>query len=514
MFLMQDAGRAPDDNFWYEPIGIANSSGANVSPATALKLTTIYACVKVISETVAQLPLHLYRDAAGGGKEKATDHPLYNVLHTRPNNYQTSFEWREMMQTHVLIKGNAYSEMIFSGYQVSELIPLHPDHVTPVPLDNGSYRYDYKDPQTNQVRAINRYSMLHLRGQSFGGLLGLNPIELQAEAIGLGLSMQEYNARFIKNDTRTSSWIEYNGSFKDIEAKRRFRQSWEESQAGGRINKTAVLEHGMKYNQVQVNNRDVQFIEARVNSEKEMARIFRMPPHKVGIMDDATFSNIEQQSTEFVVDTMMPWLVRWEQVLMRDVILEDDGIFPKFSVDGLLRGDSTARSAYYASGITSGWLAPNEARELEDRNPIEGLDKPLKQMNMATVGEDTEDPAEESEDIPDPNAARMVEIKRNAAARVVNKETLALGKEYAKAMKAADIDGFTAGVEKTYNQKHVYYVMTHMVISKQSAENYVNESKSAIFAAMNTEIANSEPAITALIDEWQLNKADTLSELE
>ena len=386
MFLTRDikAAAGPADDFWYGPI---SRGAAPVSPDTALRLSVVWACVKVLSETVGSTPLHLYRRLPDGGKERATDHPLSALIRQRPNRWQTAMEWREMMQGHLALRGNAYSEILSDARgRITDLVPIHPDHVSVEVMDSGMPRYRVREKIGTRVLLWSE--MLHIRGLSADGYVGLSPIECERETIGEAIGAQDYGGRFYANDAQASRWIEFPGNFKTQEDRQRFRESWQASQVGFNRFKTPVLEAGMKLHETGIKHTDAQFLEMRRYKDSDIARIFRVQPHKVGILTDATFSNIEQQSIEFVQDTMLPWFVRWEQALTMALLDQDerDDMFFEFLVNGLLRGDAAARSAYYGSGIQDGWLVRNEVRAMENMNPIEGLDKPLEPLNMAPAG--------------------------------------------------------------------------------------------------------------------------------
>jgi hypothetical protein len=223
--------------------------------------------------------------------------------------------------------------------------------------------------------------------------MGMSPIELARESLGMALAAQDYGARFFANDAKpTGGWIEFPGSFKDTEAKKVFRESYQQAQSGPNRGKVLVLENGMKFHEVGVTNKDAQFLELRKFQITDIARLFRVPPHMIADLERATFSNIEQQSLEFVMHTMTPWAERWEASIESELLLEGDDIEIEFDFANLMRGDAASRSSYYQSGIQNGWLTRNEARVSENLNPIDGLDQPLRPLNMVE-----EDAAEELE---------------------------------------------------------------------------------------------------------------------
>jgi HK97 family phage portal protein len=318
---------------------------------------------------------------------------LFRLLAKRPNRFQNPFEWREMLQGHLALRGNAYNQIITNAKgEVVELMPLHPDRIRLELLPSGEYRYRFTD-RFGTESVLPRGEVWHLRGLSSDGLMGMSPIELARENLGMALAAQDYGARFFANDAKpTGGWIEFPGSFKDSEAKKVFRESYQQAQSGANRGKVLVLENGMKFHEVGVTNKDAQFLELRKFQITDIARLFRVPPHRLADRERATFSNIEQQSLEFVMHTMTPWAERWEASIESELLLERDDIEVEFDFANLMRGDASSRSSYYQSGIQNGWLTRNEARIAENLNPIDGLDQPLRPLNMVE-----EDAAEELE---------------------------------------------------------------------------------------------------------------------
>jgi HK97 family phage portal protein len=376
---------------------------------------------------MASLPLVVYQRRADGGKDKITDHWLYRLLANRPNRFQNPFEWREMLQGHLALRGNAYNQIITNAKgEVVELMPLHPDRIRLELLPSGEYRYRFTD-RFGTESILPRGEVWHLRGLSSDGLLGMSPIELARESLGMALAAQDYGARFFANDAKpTGGWIEFPGSFKDSEAKKVFRESYQQAQSGANRGKVLVLENGMKFHEVGVTNKDAQFLELRKFQITDVARLFRVPPHMIGDLDRATFSNIEQQSLEFVMHTMTPWAERWEASIESELLLEGDDIEVEFDFANLMRGDAASRASYYQSGIQNGWLTRNEARIAENLNPLEGLDEPLRPLNMVEESnaedveldtEQTEYPSQEATEPSDEAVARLRALIDSSAER-------------------------------------------------------------------------------------------------
>ena len=371
------------------------TSGKTVNERTALQTTAVYACVRILSETIASLPLHVYRYTEGG-KAKDTEHVLYTLLHDEPNPDMTSFVFRETLMSHLLIWGNAYSQILRdrSG-QVIGLYPLLPDQMSVHRSEKGKLFYVYnRDEEDNpnfQEKGsivLSQEEVLHIPGLGFDGLIGYSPIALAKNAVGMTLACEEYGASFFGNGANPDGVLEHPGILKDPA---KVRDSWNAVYQGTRnAHKVAVLEEGMSYKQIGIPPEEAQFLETRKFQINEIARLFRIPPHMVGDLEKSSFSNIEQQSLEFVKYTLDPWVVRFEQALKKSLLLPEEKKthFIKFNVDGLLRGDYQSRMNGYAIGRQNGWLSTNDIRELEELNPIppeEGGDLYLINGNMTKL---------------------------------------------------------------------------------------------------------------------------------
>ncbi|MDD6967108.1 MAG: phage portal protein [Firmicutes bacterium] len=354
-----------------------SASGKQVNERTSMQMTAVYSCVRILSEAVASLPLNVYRYTDTGGKEKAFDHPLYRLLHDEPNPEMSSFIFRETLMTHLLLWGNAYAQIIRNGKgEVIALYPLMPDRMTVDRDENGRLYYKYRksndDAPTMEsgVVILAPSDVLHVPGLGFDGLVGYSPIAMAKSAIGLAIAAEEYGSKFYANGAAPSGVLEHPGTLKDPA---RVRDSWN-STFGGSSNshKVAVLEEGMKYTPISISPNEAQFLETRKFQINEIARIFRVPPHMVGDLEKSSFSNIEQQSLEFVKYTLDPWVIRWEQALYRTLLSEEEKktYFFKFNVEGLLRGDYQSRMQGYATARQNGWMSANDIRELEDLDRI------------------------------------------------------------------------------------------------------------------------------------------------
>ena len=346
----------------------STNSGKTVNERTAMQTTAVYACVRILAETLASLPLHTYK-YTNSGKEKAIDHQLYYLLHDEPNPEMTSFVFRETLMSHLLLWGNAYAQIVRdrSG-RVLALYPLLPDKMTVDRDSRGQVFYQYQvdgGPVT-----LKSDSVLHIPGLGFDGLIGYSPIAMAKNAIGMAIATEEYGAKFFANGANPGGVLEHPGVVKDP---KRIRDSWNAVyQGSGNAHRMAVLEEGMKFSPIGIPPEQAQFIATRKFQLNEIARIFRIPPHMIGDLEKSSFSNIEQQSLEFVKYTLDPWVVRWEQSMQKVLLLpsEKREYFVKFNVDGLLRGDYQSRMSGYAVGRQNGWLSSNDIRELENLNKI------------------------------------------------------------------------------------------------------------------------------------------------
>ena len=354
------------------------TSGKPVNERTAMQTTAVYACVRVLAEAVASLPLHVYEYQDDGGKKLVHDHPLYYLLHDEPNPEMTSFVFRETLMSHLLIWGNAYAQIIRDGAgRVLGLYPLLPDKMEVQRDDKGNIYYVYsrnsdENPTFKEYGNIKLKAedVLHIPGLGFDGLIGYSPIAMAKNAVGMTLACEEYGASFFANGANPGGVLEHPGVLKDPS---KVRESWNSVYRGvSNAHKIAVLEEGMKYQQIGIPPEEAQFLETRKFQINEIARLYRIPPHMVGDLDKSSFSNIEQQSLEFVKYTLDPWVIRWEQSLQRSLLLpgEKGKYFIKLNVDGLLRGDYQSRMNGYAVGRQNGWFSANDIREMENMNPI------------------------------------------------------------------------------------------------------------------------------------------------
>ena len=367
----------------------SSMSGKSVTPSSAIQVSAVYACVRVIAETIASLPLHVY-ESTDAGSRKANEHPLYRLLHDEPNTEMTSFIWREVMLSHLLLYGNSYCQILRSGRsKIVGLYPLLPDHMAVDRDTKGKLTYTYTTSE-GRMEQLNPEDVLHIPGLGFDGVMGYSPIALEKAAIGLGIAAEEYGSKFFQNGARPSGILTHPNTVKDPAA---LRASWNAAYGGsGNASRVAVLEEGMTFVPLSMPNNEAQFLETRKFQVTEICRIFRVPPHMIGDLERATFSNIESQNISFAVHTIRPWLVRIEQAINKTLIPENEKgrYYVQFNIDGLMRGDYKSRMEGYAIARQNGWMSANDIRALENLNSIaaeEGGDAYLVNGNMIPISQ-------------------------------------------------------------------------------------------------------------------------------
>ena len=394
--------RSPWGDFFFSSPGSRTATGMRVTADGAMQLSAVYTCVRVLTESFAVLPFKLYRPRMNGkGRQLVTNHWAYTLFTRTPNRFQNAFIWRELLQGHLVLRGNSFCEIVDDGRGgVAELLPRHPDRIKVELLDNGSWRYRLTDLDGTQ-RTVRRDQMWHIRGLSSDGICGYNPIELARETISAGLAAQDYGNRFFANDAKPSGgWIEYPGRIADKSARLALGEQIKDAISGQNRHKILTLDQGMKYHEVGLSNKDSQFLESRGYTRTEIAGLFRVPPHMVADLSRATFSNIEQQSIDFWQNTMLPWTERWESAV-EDLIGEPD-LEVEFDFRNLMRGDAASRGVYLHNLVLDGVITRNEARGWEGLDPIEGLDVPLIPANERELGDpDPNGEAGAGEGLPD-----------------------------------------------------------------------------------------------------------------
>jgi HK97 family phage portal protein len=370
--------------------GRLSATGVMVDADSAMRVTAVYACVRVLAESVASLPFCIYRRLANG-KEIAKDHPLYPLLHDMPNEIMTSFEFREAGMAAVALRGNAYTRVVRdNGGRVREMVPLPLAYTKPrIASDRRTLLFDVEWPdQAKETLTLGE--CWHVKGMTLDGIIGVSAIAYAREAIGLALALEEHGARLFSNGARPQGIITLPGSLTQEQVNDN-RTAWSDAYGGlQNAHKTAVLQGEIKYQPLTMTSEDAQFIEARKFQASEIARMFRVPPHMIGDLEKATFSNIEHQAIEFVKYTLRPWLIRWEQAANRDLLTESEReeYFIEFNPEGLLRGDIASRYQAYAIAIQNGIRNRAEIRETENLDPgPPELAEFLQPVNMGVVGE-------------------------------------------------------------------------------------------------------------------------------
>jgi len=450
-------------------LGQRSAAGVSVSEEGSLTSTAVWACVKVLAESIAQLPLITYRRVDNGGKTRATDHPVYGLLKDSPNPELTSFEFRSTIAAHVATWGNGFAEIVWGkrGYPEA-LWPLLPGKMENIERRNGTLFYTYRLPD-NSTKILSGQQVLHVRGLSGNGLWGYSPVRQAMQAVGLSLALEEYGARFFGNGARPGGVLSHPGRLSD-EAQKRLKASFNEAHEGlANSHRLKILEEGMSYTAIGIPPEEAQFLQARQFQIAEIARIYRVPLHMVGDLSRSTNNNIEHQSLEFVQYTLMPWLTNFEQAYQRDLLSPRDrmSLDIEHLVDGLLRGDNKSRNEALAIQRQNGVITVNEWRAIENMNPVEGGDTRIEPLNMAAVGTNmarmstpqTETrQMERRADVEEMVRTRLglagsqVSLLVDIAERVTRRETSDVGRAVAKYLRrGSDVAGFLEWAKEFYN---------------------------------------------------------------
>lgn len=488
--LEPKATHAPWDDFWYQLYpGYDTQAGVTVSVDRIEQIAAVHCARAILSETLAHVPLKTQR-RIDRGKEVALDHPLYRVLHDSPNNIQTSLEWREQMMGDLVFRGNCYSEIWPPRGTVKELRPLHPDRMTPVLLPNFRIGYSYRD-ENNEVRSYLQQEILHVRGYSKNVIQGMSPIGAMRESMGLTMALEQFGASLFKNGALHRMIFKHPGKLSDG-AFKRLKEDLRAESGMSTANTTRILEEGMSTEKISMTSDDAQFLLSRKFQISEIARWFHIPPHLIGDLEKATFSNIEEQELEFVIFTMVPWFVRWEQALDK-ALFGTPEIFAEFVVDGLLRGDIQKRYTAYREGVTNGWLTRNEVRQKENLNSAPGLDDFLVPLNMATIDQQGRvvplepptapepAPAPEPDDEQQQALARLGRIQMAVAQRAIRKE----GQALLTALKRHGDDPvkMQSWAEKFYKD-HADYIAEGLAVDRSRAETFAAQHKARVLCSI------------------------------
>lgn len=537
--------------------GSMTSSGVYVTEAGSLSISAVYAAVRVLAESVSSLPLKLYR-RDGRNRAPAPDHPLYSVLQRQGNNLMTAMKAREVAMLHLLLWGNAFLEIQRNGRgDVVGLWPIHPGRVVvSVKIVDGQPTLSYDVQNTKKGSTpMGPEDILLIAGLGTD-YLGKSPIQLHREGLGIEISARRYGAKFFSNDARPGLVLEHPGVMGD-EAFENFMTSWTAvHQGSNNAHRVAILEEGMKASVVGLPPDDAQFIETRKYGRSEVASIFRVPPHMIGDLERATFSNIEHQSIEFVVHSLRPWLVRIEQAITSQLLSEDEQgeYYVRHMVDGLLRGDTQSRYDAYTKARNWGWMSANDIRELEDQNPVDGGDVYLQPLNMVPAGTDpfADDtgtsaraalpPARGIERRAAPprvkSASALQAVYLDTFRRIVTREIVEIRRAVTTYLEAGDIEGFRAWVVEfadkqagwmTPRMLPIFQAMAEAMIeaaateigsdvtagdmqqfvqdySEASASRYVSASRGQLLGLLVEE--GPMEAVEARLDEWGDTRAD------
>lgn len=547
------------DDLWMEVASLA-ASGSMVTPDRAVQHAAVYACVKVIAETIATLPLITYSRAKDGSKSRATELPIYDILNTNPNAdlKMSRVDFLETQIAHLLLRGNAYAQIISNRVDVKKLVPIHPDKMIVKVEKSGKGQANkvvYKYKESGQEIEIPSDQILHIKDWCPDGVLGKSRIEQTKDTIGLALAKDSYESLLYAQGTRLSGLLTHPKTLTD-ETASRIGKSFRESYSGkDNMHKVAILEEGMDFKQISMTNSDAEFVESRKLSVVDICRIFRVPPHVIADLSNSTFSNIEHQSIAFVVHTIRPWIVRIEQAINRDIIpLVDRGknqeIYAEFLIDGLLRGDQKSRYESYKIGLGNGFLSPNDIRALENMNPIEGGERyfipannmvPLDRMDeyvdaqvqdnsqvgvldnpLANVGKSTQGEEQDGEvvDESEKNSIKFrdfaAELKVSYLPVVVDAFQRCLTKEINEVARFAKSKDATKKIVNFYSEKHPANIQQNLLPALRAVDEQLSVGKT-IFAqksAKRSEIAGVLDDFTQKYVNSRLKRAEESQEVK
>jgi len=476
-----------------------SSSGVSVTEQSALKFSAVWACIRILSEGLASLPLEVYERTADGRKS-ASAHPVRRLLHDQPNDNMTSFVFRETVQSHAVSWGNGYAFIEHKNGRPFALHPLMPDVTT---VDRTDGKIVYKTKVNGQKVDLDPVEVLHIPGLGFDGMKGYSPIKMASDSIGIGLAIQQFGGRFFSQGQQPSGVLSVPGTLKDGQASN-MREQWQSLYSGTEnAHRVAVLEGEAKYQPITISPEDAQTLETRKFQITDIARIFRVPPHMLADLEGATFSNIEQQSLEFVVHSLRPWLVRWEQEINRKLFSESERkkYFVEFNVSGLLRGDIASRYAAYAIGKQWGWLSTNDVRKKENLNPVDGGDVYLVPLNMA----DQAAPKQNEPRSIEPENSRLMSVLANSIQRISLAEQEGLVRAIRK--HAESPDAFNEWAE-SWIEKRSGYIADTLQVDAGVAESHLRYSINNLFKSGDISAESECWAKTRAVELLQLYKGD------
>ncbi|WIM56110.1 phage portal protein [Pantoea anthophila] len=369
--------------FWQEWMGMS-TSGKVVSADKAIRLSAVWACVRLLSESVSTLPLKIYERQSDGSRKPAIQHPAYQVLCRRPNLEMTPSRFMLMLVASICLRGNGFVEKKMIGNKLVSLVPLLPQNMVVKRLDNGSLQYTYTE--SNSQRVIPPKNIMHIRGFGLDGVCGMMPMMTGRDVIGAAMAVEESAAKIFENGLQSSGFLSAETAL-DKDQRERLRGYMQAFTGSRNAGKIMVLEGGLKYQNVTMNPEAAQMLESRAFSIEEICRWFRVPPFMVGHADKQSSwaSSVEGMNLQFLTNTLRPLLVNIEQEISRCLLDGDEDLFAEFSVEGLLRADSAGRSAYYTTALQNGWMSRNDVRRLENMPPIEGGDLYTVQLNLTPL---------------------------------------------------------------------------------------------------------------------------------
>lgn len=490
---LDDGDRSPFGNFWFGPS--PGRAGGLISNDDALRLTAVYRAVRLLADSMSTLPFKLLKPSATGkGFQSITDHWLVRLINDQPNEYMDPVTYRKLKQSHLELRGNAYDRIVADNRgQIVALLPIHPDRVTVEMLDEYNWRYRVAQ-RDGSTEYLSRTEVFHRKDFTLNGIVGLNPIACAREALSTGIAAQSYGQRFFENNAQPSGWIEFTGEFKTDQDRVNFREKLQQLWGGRNQGKTGVLDRGMKYHEIKVSNADAQFIESKKFSVSEIARMFGVPPHKLGDLSASTNNNIEQQTLDYINDSLMARIVGWESGMRFDLLgpeAQDYSI--QLDLTALMRGDSAARRQYYQSGIQSGWLVRNEAREMEGLNPLDGLDEPLRPLNMVeeSAAENAEKGGDKTTEQTLPNSPPPAPPGNDASADRLHAMTAAavdriVRKERGLIAKLEHGDSAAAAATAAY-ERHAEFVAQTLAVPLACAQAYCSAQARALAAGIKSD---------------------------
>lgn len=486
--------------------GSMTASGVYVTEAGSLSISAVYAAVRVLAESVSSLPLKVYR-RDGRNRAPAPEHPLYSVLQRQGNNLMTAMKAREVAMLHLLLWGNAFLEIQRNGRgDVVGLWPIHPARVVvSVEMVDGQPTLSYDIQNTKKPSSKMGPDEILLIAGLGTDYLGKSPIQLHREGLGIEISARRYGARFFSNDARPGLVLEHPGVMGD-EAYASFMATWTAAHQGSNnAHRVAILEEGMKASIIGVPPDDAQFIETRKFGRSEVASIFRVPPHMIGDLERATFSNIEHQSIEFMVHSLRPWLVRIEQAMTSQLLSEEEHgeYYVKHVVDGLLRGDTQSRYDAYTKARNWGWLSANDIRELEDQNPVDGGDVYLQPLNMVPAGTDPfgDDVGTSARALLPPasgierraapprvkSATALQAVYLDTFRRIVTREIVEIRRAVTSYLEGGDVEGFRGWVVAFADKQAVWMTPRLLPIFQAMAEAMIEAAVAEIGSDVTAE---------------------------